>query len=43
MLGKFGVLRKADAVGVYHQMLDGAAAGGGEDVKKLRVDGGLAA
>ena len=42
-LGEGFVLRDADAVGVDHEVLDGAAFGGVEDFEELRVDGGLAA
>ena len=42
-VGEGFVLRDADAVGVDHEVADGAALGGVEDFEELRVDGGLAA
>ena len=42
-LGEAVFLRDADAVGVDHQVLDGAALGGVEDGEEVGVDGRLAA
>ena len=39
----FGILRDANAIGVQHDVPNGAALGGGDNLQYLRVNAGLAA